>query len=175
MKPGLLLHTCCAPCLIGTLPYLGEFEISCFWYNPNIHPFTEYSARQEALRAYAAANGIKLIVKDDYGLIEFTRNVINNLDGRCRYCYDTRIKEAAKYAGEHGFDMFSTTLLVSPYQDREKINRAGEKYGGEYKTEFFYGDFRENFKNGQQTARNLGIYRQKYCGCMFSERERYIK
>jgi len=175
MKPGLLLHTCCAPCFIGTLPYLGEFEISCFWYNPNIHPFTEYRARLGALCGYAAENNINLTVKDDYGLIEFTRSVINNLDGRCRYCFETRMKETAKYASEHGFGMFSTTLLVSPYQDREKIKQAGEKYGEEYKTGFFYGDFRGNFKNGQQTAHNLGIYRQKYCGCIFSERERYVK
>ena len=171
----LLLHTCCAPCLIGTLPFFGDYQTSCFWYNPNIHPFTEYKSRLNSVIDYASGNDINLIVKDDYGLVGFTKNVINNLDERCVYCYETRIAETAKYAKGNGFDIFSTTLLVSPYQNHEKIKAICEKYAEEYNIAFFYGDFRGNFRNGQKSAREKNIYMQKYCGCVFSEMERYIK
>ena len=177
MKNKLLLHTCCAPCLIGTKPVIdnaGGFEISCFWYNPNIHPFTEYKSRLAALTDYASINNINLIVRDYYGLVEFIENVINDLNERCGYCYETRIKETAKYAKEHGFDMFSTTLLVSPYQKHEKIKETCEKYSKEFGVDFFYADFRANFREGQKSARGNNIYMQKYCGCIFSEQERYV-
>ena len=175
MKNKLLLHTCCAPCLIGTMPVIekhGDFEISCFWYNPNIHPYTEYKSRRDALVEYAP---VPVIVKDYYGLVEFTSNVIDNLKERCAYCYDMRISETAKYAKENGFDMFSTTLLVSPYQNHEKTKEICEKYADEYSIEFFYADYRVNFRGGQKSARENNIYMQKYCGCIFSEQERYLK
>ena len=178
MKNKLLLHTCCAPCLIGTLPVIEtveDFEISCFWYNPNIHPYTEYKSRREALIEYTRQNNINLIINDYYGLIEFTRNVIDDLNERCIYCYETRIKETAKYAKENGFGIFSTTLLVSPYQKHEKIKEICEKYAKEYDIGFFYADFRTNFREGQKFARENNIYMQKYCGCIFSEQERYMK
>ena len=156
MKNKLLLHTCCAPCLVGTMAVIqqtGDFETSCFWYNPNIHPYTEYKSRLDSLTDYTLENYINLIVKDYYGLVEFTRNVIDNLKERCGYCYDARIKETAKYAKENGFDMFSTTLLVSPYQNHEKIKEVCEKYAKEFGVEFFYADFRVNFRQGQKSAR----------------------
>jgi len=177
MKDKLLLHTCCAPCLIGTMPMIEKndiFEVSCFWYNPNIHPFTEYKARLSALVDYAAKNGTSLMVEDYYGLVEFTKNVIDNLKGRCGFCYEIRLAETAKQAKERGFDAFSTTLLVSPYQNHEKIKETGEKYAKEYGVKFFYGDFRANFREGQKAAREGGVYMQKYCGCIFSEEERFL-
>ena len=175
MKNKLLLHTCCAPCLIGTMPFFGDFEISCFWYNPNIHPYTEYKSRLAALVDYTSENNIDLIIQDNYGLVEFTRNVINDLDNRCSYCYETRVKKTAEYARENNFDIFSTTLLVSPYQNHEKIKEICRDAAKEYGVEFYYGDFRENFRSGQKSARENNIYMQKYCGCIFSERERYMK
>ena len=179
MKNKLLLHVCCAPCLIGTLPYLDGFQTSCYWYNPNIHPFTEYKSRLKSLTDYASGNNINLTVSDDYGLVEFIKNTIVGdavlcVPQRCEYCYETRIKETAKYAKDNGFDIFSTTLLVSPYQNHEKIKEICEKYAKEYEIAFFYGDFRENFRNGQKSAREKNIYMQKYCGCIFSEHERYM-
>jgi len=176
MKNKLLLHTCCAPCLIGVLPSIekiGNCELSCFWYNPNIHPYTEYQSRLDALVDYTSRNNINLIVKDYYGLVEFTRNVINDLNGRCGYCYGARIKETVRYAKENGFDMFSAALLVSPYQNHEKIKEVCEKYSEESGVEFYYADFRGNFREGQKSARENNIYIQKYCGCIFSEQERY--
>ena len=181
MKNKLLLHTCCAPCLIGTIPVIEQTEsfvssdISCFWYNPNIHPYTEYKSRFDSLNLYTSENNINLIVSDNYGLVEFTKNVIDNLKERCGYCYGVRIKETAKYAKEHGFDMFSTTLLVSPYQNHEKIKDTCEEYANVFDIGFLYADFRVNFKNGQKSAREKNIYMQKYCGCIFSEQERYLK
>ena len=175
MNPKLLLHTCCAPCLIGTLPFFADYDTSCFWYNPNIHPFTEYKSRLDSVIDYTSGNNINLAVKDYYGLVGFVKNVVDNLDKRCVYCYETRIAETAKYAKENGFDIFSSTLLVSPYQNHAKIREICEKYAKEYNVAFFYGDFRENFRNGQKSAREKNIYMQKYCGCIFSEMERYIK
>jgi len=177
MKNKLLLHTCCAPCLIGTMPVIektGDFETSCFWYNPNIHPYMEYKSRLNSLIEYTSNNNISLIIKDYYGLVEFTQNVISDLTARCLYCYETRIKETAKYAKENGFALFSTTLLVSPYQNHEKIKEVCEKYAGEFEVGFLYGDFRVNFREGQKSAREKNIYMQKYCGCVFSEEERYL-
>ena len=183
MSKKLLLHTCCAPCLIGTKPVidtLGDlknspnFSMSCFWYNPNIHPYTEYKSRLNALIDYTAGNNINLIVQDKYGLVEFIENVIVNLNERCGYCYETRIKETAGYAKERGFDMFSTTLLVSPYQNHEKIKEICEKYSREFEIDFLYADFRVNFREGQKSAREKNIYMQKYCGCIFSEEERFL-
>ena len=172
----LLLHTCCAPCLIGTLPFIKNFEnFECYWSNINIHPYTEYKSRLDALADYTSANNINLIIKDDYGLREFTRSVINNLEDRCGFCYEARIKDCAEYAAANNFDSFGTTLLVSPYQNHEKIKQIGEKYAQLYNINFFYGDFRENFRAGQKQAREAGIYMQKYCGCIFSEEERYRK
>ena len=170
----LLLHTCCAPCFIGTLPYLKDFEFTGFWFNPNIHPYTEYKSRLNALENFTKDNNINIIIKDDYGLREFTRGVIDNLENRCGYCYDCRIKSCAEFAADNNFDAFSSTLFVSPYQNHEKIKEICEKYADIYKIKFFYGDFRENFRNGQKQARENNIYTQKYCGCIFSEEERYI-
>jgi predicted adenine nucleotide alpha hydrolase (AANH) superfamily ATPase len=171
----LLLHTCCAPCLLGTLPSVKDFETSCFWFNPNIHPYAEYKSRLNALENFAQADNINLIIKDYYGLREFTGNVINNLDNKCGFCYDWRIKECAEYAAENHFDAFSASLLVSPYQNHEKIKETGEKYADLYNIKFYYGDFRGNFRDGQKKARENNIYMQKYCGCIFSEEERYLK
>ena len=171
----LLLHTCCAPCLIGTLGHINAREVSCLWFNPNIHPYTEYKSRLNALEAYARDNNIDLAVKDCYGLREFVRGVIDKLDAKCALCYDWRLRECAEFALANSFGAFSTTLLVSPYQNHVKIKETGEKYAGIYNISFFYGDFRANFLAGQKQARGVGLYMQKYCGCIFSEEERYLQ
>ena len=177
----LLLHTCCAPCLIGTLTRItadaqcAHLHISCLWFNPNIHPYTEYKSRLNALENFTHDNNINLIIKDDYGLREFTRNIINNLENKCGFCYDWRIKECAEIAVENDFDAFSSTLLISLYQNHEKIKEIGAEYARLYNIKFFYADCREHFRTGQKQARENNIYMQKYCGCIFSEEERYLK
>ena len=172
-----LLHCCCAPCSVYCIDSLRAegIEPTAFWYNPNIHPYQEYVARRDTLMAYAPTIELSLVVKEDYGLREFVRNVAEDIDHRCTYCYEHRIEGTARYAAEHGFSAFTSTLLASLYQDHNGIARAAEKYAKEYGVEFLYRDFRPNFREGNQKARELGFYMQKYCGCVFSEQDRYQK
>jgi len=170
-----LLHVCCAPCsimCIETLKNKGH-EVSAFWYNINIHPFTEYKARRDAMKAYAESIGLPLIVDDNYGLREFVVNVADNIMARCVFCYRSRLERTAREAKEKGFDAFTTSLLVSPYQNREAIIKIGREVGEKYGVEFLPEDFRPFFHEGQDRAKELDIYMQKYCGCIFSEEERF--
>ena len=174
----LLMHTCCAPCSVYCIKELREEKIepTLFWYNPNIHPFTEYRARRDCLKEYAKKNNIELIVNDEYGLDEFCKNTINNLDARCvTYCYPKRLKETFKYAKENGFDAVTTTLLYSIYQKHDFIKMYCEKLSKEYGIQFLYRDFRKGFWEGHDKAIEAGLYMQKYCGCIFSEEDRYVK
>lgn len=173
----LLLHTCCAPCSVYCVDSLRAegIEPVSFWYNPNIHPYQEYKARRDTLKEYAARIGMELLVKEDYGLRDFVRAVAEDIEHRCKYCYTTRMEETARFAAEHGFDCFSTTLLVSPYQDHEGICRVSEQLAERYGVRFLYRDFRPGFREGQTKARESGLYMQKYCGCVFSEEDRYAK
>ena len=174
----LLLHTCCAPCSVYCIDFLKEEGIkpTCFWFNPNIHPYMEYKSRRDCLIEYTKNINIDLIVKEDYGLKEFCKNVIDDLDNRCRnYCYKVRLEETVKYAKENGFDSFTSTLFVSPYQNHEEMKKICEKLAKKYEIEFLYRDFRIGFREGQAKARGLGLYMQKYCGCVFSEEDRYLK
>ena len=173
----VLLHTCCAPCSVYCVDLLRSegIEPTAFWYNPNIHPYQEYKARRDALRDYAKAIDLALLVREDYGLRTFVRAVAEDIDHRCRYCYTTRMEETARYAAEHGFTHFSTTLLVSPYQDHEGICRTAHALAEQYGVSFLYRDFRVGFREGQAKAREHGLYMQKYCGCVFSEEDRYAK
>ena len=176
---NVFLHTCCAPCLVKCQEVLINegFLPTLFWYNPNIHPFTEYRARKETLIAYANDKNLKLIMQDTYGLRYFVNEVYPNLAGkeRCEKCYKIRLEETAKQATASGYEYFSTTLLISPYQKHELIKKICLDLENRYKIKFLYRDFRPFFKQGQQEARKLGFYMQKYCGCVFSEEERYLK
>lgn len=173
----VLLHCCCAPCSLSCIdPLRAEgIEPVAFWYNPNIHPWKEYEARRDCLLSYAPTIGMEVRVREDYGLREFVSQVAGDLDHRCAYCYEHRLEGAAQYAAAHGFSAFTTTLLASIYQNHEKISEAGARYAKQYGVEFLYRDFRPNFRAGNQRARDLGFYMQKYCGCVFSEAERYEK
>jgi len=175
-KRELLLHTCCAPCSIYCIDTLREhgIEPTVYWFNPNIHPYMEYKNRKEALEKYTKSINVEAIFEDEYGLKEFTRNVINDLDNRCmKYCYKVRLEKTAKYAKENGYNAFSTTLLISPYQKHEIIKEIGNELAKKYGVDFLYMDFRNGFRSGQAKARELGLYMQKYCGCVYSEEERH--
>lgn len=172
-----LLHICCAPCSVACIDLLRSegIEPVGYWYNPNIHPVTEYRARRDTLVEYAKNIGMELHLRDDYGLREFVRAVYPTLENRCGVCYDMRMLEAARFARENGFDSFSTTLLISPYQRHEQIIETAESAARVFGVEFLYRDFRPLFREGQKKAREMGLYMQKYCGCVFSEEERYIR
>ena len=174
----LLLHTCCAPCSVYCIKSLREegIEPTVYWFNPNIHPYMEYKARRDTLKEYTESIGVEAVFEENYGLKEFCKNVIGDLENRCKeYCYLVRLEQTAKYAKENGYDAFTTTLLVSPYQNHENLIEVANKMASKYGIEFLYRDFRVGFRQGQNKARELGLYMQKYCGCVFSEEERYSK
>ena len=171
---NLLLHTCCAPCSVYCIDSLREenIEPTVYWYNPNIHPYMEYKARRDCLKEYTKSIEINAIFEEDYGLDEFCKNVSNALNTRCvNYCYPVRLRKTFEYAKQNGFDSVSTTLLYSIYQKHDFIKAYCEKLAKEYGIEFLYRDFRDGFWVGHDKARELGLYMQKYCGCIFSEEE----
>ena len=172
-----LLHACCAPCANQCVEALrGEgMEVAAFWYNPNIHPFTEYRARRNCLRSYCEDVQLQLIEKNDYALRPFVRAVAENIENRCGKCYEMRLFEAARQAKEGGFDSFTSSLFISPYQNHELMAQTAQRAAEEFGIEFLYRDFRPYFKAGQDYAREHEFYMQKYCGCVFSEEERYLK
>ena len=182
----LLLHSCCAPCSVQCVGALGEEGImpDLFWYNPNIHPYTEYRSRLNSLKDFAEEKKLALFAEDEYGLRSFVKDVVQfekNTEGghsspqsRCAYCYRLRLEKATAFAAENDYDAFSTTLLISPYQNHELLRQLGEELALARGITFLYRDFRPRFREGQNQSRAAGYYMQKYCGCIFSEEERYL-
>ena len=173
----ILLHICCAPCANRPLALLQEqgHDVTGFWYNPNIHPFTEYRSRRDTVRAYLQEIGVPLEEQNDYALRPFVRAVAEDIAHRCVKCYEMRLFETAKTAKEQGFDAFTSSLFISPYQNHSLMMEVAQRAAEEYGVAFLYEDFRPLFKDGQEFAREHGFYMQKYCGCVFSEEERYLK
>jgi len=171
----LLLHICCAPCTIYPLKKLGEqsFEVRGFFYNHNIHPYQEYQKRLEAVKKYTGMAGLEMIYQDKYDLLDFLQNTAYREENRCIYCYHSRLEATAKVARRGKFEYFSTTLLYSKLQNHERIREIGENLGKRHGVAFYYQDFREGWKEGIEVSKKLEIYRQKYCGCIYSEKERY--
>ncbi|OQX89915.1 MAG: hypothetical protein B6D65_00735 [candidate division Zixibacteria bacterium 4484_93] len=173
----ILLHTCCAPCATYTVQALLELGYSptLFWYNPNIHPFTEYKKRLLSFRDFAIRHNLPTIEKDFYGLRYFLANVSSNtLFGvRCNFCYFCRLEKTAETAKENGYPLFTTTLLYSVFQNHRMIKQLGEQISRTFGVGFLYKDFRDGYGKGIELAKAEGMYRQKYCGCIFSEEERF--
>ena len=173
----VLLHICCAPCANRPLALLQEqgHAVTGYWYNPNIHPFTEYRSRRNTVREYLQEIGVPLIEQNDYALRPFVRTVAEDIAHRCVKCYEMRLFETAKTAKAHGFDGFTSSLFISPYQNHSLMMDVAQRAADEYGVQFLYEDFRPLFREGQDFAREHGFYMQKYCGCVFSEEERYLK
>ncbi|MDD5059952.1 MAG: epoxyqueuosine reductase QueH [Candidatus Omnitrophica bacterium] len=168
----ILLHICCGPCLIYPFSVLREkFKVQGFYYNPNIYPQEEYAKRKDALGVLEEYFKLPVIYPD-YCQSDY----FSCLEGkdcqvrprRCEICYNLRLKKTAQYAIDNGYKVFSTTLLVSPYQDHQLLKKCGLRLAQESGLEFYYEDFRPGFKEAQLEAKTIGIYRQKYCGCKFS-------
>ncbi|MCX5706728.1 MAG: epoxyqueuosine reductase QueH [Candidatus Omnitrophica bacterium] len=174
----LLLHICCAPCLIYPLKSLKSkgLEVGGYFYNPNIHPLIEYNNRKQAVEELNKNTNIELIYPK-YRPEEFFREVNLKEDnpGRCALCWRLRLKKTAQEAEEKGYKYFSTTLLVSPYQDQELLKEIGDSVAQEVGVEFYYEDFRPGFRKAHDEARAKGIYCQRYCGCLYSEIDRCKK
>ncbi len=172
----VLMHVCCAPCSVYCIESLRKenIEPDLYWYNPNIHPYQEYKSRRDCLIEYAKIVNINAIIEDEYGLDEFCKEVVKDLDGRCvKYCYPVRLRKTFEYAKEHGYDAVTTSLLYSIYQKHDFIKKLCEDLSKEFGIEFLYRDFRIGFWDGHEKAKNEGLYMQKYCGCIFSEESRY--
>ena len=170
----LLMHTCCAPCSVYCIKTLREEKIepTLYWYNPNIHPYMEYKARRDCLKEYAASININAIFEEEYGLDDFCKNVVGDLQNRCtNYCYPVRLRKTFEYAKANRYDAVTTTLLYSIYQKHDFIKELMEEYSKEYGIDFLYRDFRTGFREGQAEAREAQLYMQKYCGCVFSEEQ----
>ena len=173
----ILLHSCCGPCTIYPLKVLREegCEVMGFFYRHNIHPYTECLRRQETLERYAAEQQLRVIIQEGYDMEGFIRNVAFREKERCRYCYHDRLRAAARVARKGKFDAFTSTLLYSRHQKHDLIREMGDTIGRESGVPFLYRDFRVGWKAGIETSKKLGMYRQPYCGCIYSEKERYYR
>ena len=175
---NILLHICCAPCEIYPIEKLRKDKhlIGGFFYNPNIHPYSEYLKRKNEVEKYSKEKSLN-VTYCDYDLMEYLEYIVDNVDqkNRCPVCWWVRMKAAAKFAKENSFDAFTTTLLGSPYQDHEVLKNICVDIAKEAGTKFYYDDFRVGFKAAQERAGAKGMYRQNYCGCLFSEKEKIEK
>ncbi|HEY4744631.1 MAG TPA: epoxyqueuosine reductase QueH [Desulfuromonadaceae bacterium] len=172
----ILLHICCGPCALYPLRTLrtAGHDVTGFFFNPNIHPFQEYSRRLAAAREMADKEALPLIVRDDYDLEGFLAAVAPAPAQRCDHCYASRLKATARMAAEGGFSAFSASLLYSRYQRHDVIREQAEQAGQEFGVAFHYQDFRPGWQEGIRLSKELGLYRQQYCGCIYSEKERYL-
>ncbi len=175
----ILLHICCAPCACYPIKFLKErgYEVFGLWFNPNIHPYLEYKKRLEALKELEKIENIRVIYLDKYELERFLREVAYREEKplRCRICYSMRLETAASVAKHGKFSGFTSTLLYSKFQNRDLILDAGRNAGRKFGVKFLEFDFREGWKEGIEISKQLNLYRQQYCGCIYSEKERYCK
>lgn len=172
---NVLLHICCAPCAIYPLQELRArgMAVMGFFFNHNIHPYQEYRRRLETVRDYAGQVGLEVVYRDEYRLEEFLAKVASEPDRRCLYCYASRLKVAAAAAVELGLPYFTSSLLYSRYQNHEAIREIGEQIAARHGISFYYDDFRRGWQEGIRVSKERGLYRQQYCGCIYSEKERY--
>ena len=173
----LLLHICCAPCAVHPLAVLRERDIAVmgYFHKSNIHPYSECLKRQQTLEDYSAVVDLKVIYQEDYDMETFLRKAAFREAERCRYCYYDRLKSTALMARHGQFDSFSSTLLYSRFQKHDLIREIGEALGRETGVRFYYEDFRSGWKSGIEASKRLGLYRQQYCGCIYSEKERFYR
>ena len=173
----VLLHICCANCAIYPIKTMREegLEVMGFFYRHNIHPYTECIKRQEALQTYAEQIDLKVIYQEGYDMEGFIQNVVFRESDRCNYCYHDRLQSTALLAKRGKFDYFSSTLLYSKHQQHDLIRSMGESIGKSVGVPFRYQDYREGWKEGIDCSKQMGLYRQHYCGCIYSEKERFFK
>ncbi|GBE05190.1 MAG TPA: epoxyqueuosine reductase QueH [Nitrospirae bacterium] len=188
----ILLHICCANCAVypaGSLRSEGH-QLAGFWFNPNIHPYQEYRSRLDSLKKMGDKWRLDIIYSGGYDPAEFfemletadslngpitSRESVTPSPERCGSCYSLRLEKTAEQASLRGFDAFTTTLLISPFQNFEQINETGRELADKYNVSFYLRDFRPYFRESMAAAKELGIYRQKYCGCIYSMEERQRK
>ena len=174
---NLLLHMCCGPCSCYPVKKLREdgIEPTGYFFNPNIHPYKEWDMRLKTAKEFAEKVDMKIITDENYMLRDFLKKALmaeSVENGRCRMCYTWRLEQAAKFAAENGFDSFTSTLFYSIYQQHDLMKETAEFFAEKYGVSFYYEDFRTGWQEGTDISIDLGLYRQPYCGCIFSEEER---
>ena len=177
-KPKLLLHICCAPCSTHVVEVLkDDYDLTGYFCNPNIHPESEYSHREEEMRGYARKIRLELVCAeyDDFRWFEIVKGMENVPEGgeRCFLCFRLRLQKTAQYAKEHGYQFLTTTLSVSPHKNAAKINEIGSQVAGRHQLQWHAADFKKRggFEKSVRMSKEAGLYRQSYCGCIFSQRE----
>ena len=172
---SVLIHCCCAHCAAYTIDYWRQqgYDVSGLWYNPNIHPYLEHQQRLEAMKALAQEVNLPLTVAESYDMVKYFRQVAGHESQRCQYCFDLRLSTTAETARRHGFSAFTTTLLISPHQKHDLLRETGNKLAEEKGIEFLYADLRKRYSDSRHRTKPLNLYRQQYCGCIYSEWERY--
>jgi len=174
----LFLHVCCGPCACWPLEWFQtekpSLKLELWYFNPNIHPQSEFRRRRDSLAFLAAQHGLSVDFSPPYDPKTFFRLISEQPDSpqRCRLCYRLRFQEAAREAARRGHPAFATTLAFSKRQKHELIIEEGRRAAGENGLSFFYEDWRPGWQRGHERAKALGLYRQNYCGCLFSEMER---
>ena len=173
----LLMHICCGPCTIYPLKELRiqGHEVTGVFYNPNIHPYQEYQKRRQTLDDYADKAFLNVVWTEGYLLEEFLRGIAFKENERCAYCLVDRLKYTAQLAIREKYDGYTTTLLYSKYQKHDLIREIGENLSRQLGIFFYYQDFRTGWAEGVKISKELGMYRQPYCGCIYSEKERFYK
>jgi epoxyqueuosine reductase len=178
MNPKMLLHICCAPCSTHVIDVLkADYDLDGYFYNPNIHPENEYELREKEVQRYAESNNIKLIREeyDDEQWFKLTEGMDDMPEGdkRCEICFEMRLEKTAEYAKEHGYDIIATTLSISPHKNAQKINEIGSKVAKKHGVKFLEADFKKKggFERSIQMSKQFDLYRQSYCGCIFSKKE----
>jgi predicted adenine nucleotide alpha hydrolase (AANH) superfamily ATPase len=171
----LLVHSCCAHCAAYTVNYWRQegYEVSSLWYNPNIHPYTEHQHRLLAMQALAQEIKLPLVAVEGYDMIDYFRQVVGHETERCQYCFRLRLARTAEIARQKGFDAFTTTLLISPHQKHDLIREIGDNVARERGVDFLYADLRKRYSDSRHMTKPLNLYRQQYCGCVYSEWERH--
>jgi hypothetical protein len=154
---------------------LQGHEVLGFFHNPNIHPYQEFRRRIDAVKQLGNHSGCSIAIDEHYGLTEFLQGVVFHEQERCPRCYDMRLLRTVQTAVAHKLEAFSTTLLYSKYQNHQLLISKGEQLAEEYGLTFYYEDFRSGWQQGIDEAVQMGLYRQPYCGCIYSEQERYDK
>ena len=194
---NILLHVCCSNCSLYPIKILrsGDHDFTGFWFNPNIQPYEEYQSRLASLKKLSDLWQVDILYNEKYTPEEYFKAlniaedtlscfdsdnspsskdfIIPPAPDRCKSCYQLRLEKTAEEAKKGGFDAFTTTLLISPYQDFEQISATGSKLAEKYDVMFHMEDFRPHFRDAMNLAKELDLYRQKYCGCIFSREERF--
>ncbi|MFO7697009.1 MAG: epoxyqueuosine reductase QueH [Anaerolineae bacterium] len=170
-----LLHICCGPCSTYTVRTMQDAGaiLTGYWYNPNVHPFSEHERRRESLAGYAAEIGLPMIWDPGYDMPAYFRAVCGQeqFGMRCNACYRLRLERTARVAAETGFEVFTTTLMISPYQDLAAIRQIGQELATRYGVAFYHENLRRGFSEQHRLAREHSLYLQHYCGCIYSEWE----